>query len=271
MTEILILDAYNLFHRARSGFKAGDYPIIFNFFRGLRPLIEKFKPEHAYLVLEGSPRRRLAECVEYKGNRPKMPSEEHEAFRRQITKISELVEKYFPISVVHHPYFEADDIINHLALSHGPKKTVVVSSDTDFIQMLDVESIQLYNPMKKSFIERVDYDYVSWKALRGDAADNIPGIKGIGDKTAEKLVKDSLLFEKKIGNDPVKLAQYHRNVELIQFHEITDDDLRLLSFSNKDSDWESVKAEFENMEFSSMTNNKAWKKYTSTFSCLEDS
>ena len=56
--KILFLDAYNLIHRARSGFTKGDYPIIYNFFRGVRPLVEKFDPTHVYFVLEGNPKFR---------------------------------------------------------------------------------------------------------------------------------------------------------------------------------------------------------------------
>ena len=48
--RVLLLDAYNLIHRARSGFKSGDFPIVYNFFRSLRPLIEKFDPEEYWTI-----------------------------------------------------------------------------------------------------------------------------------------------------------------------------------------------------------------------------
>ena len=43
--NVLLLDAYNLIYRARSGYMKGDYPVVYNFFRGIRPLIEKFNPK----------------------------------------------------------------------------------------------------------------------------------------------------------------------------------------------------------------------------------
>jgi len=56
--KVLFLDAYNLIHRARSGFTRGEYPVVFNFFRGVRPLVEKFSPDKVYFVLEGNPKFR---------------------------------------------------------------------------------------------------------------------------------------------------------------------------------------------------------------------
>ena len=74
--KIVFLDAYNLIYRARSGFTKGDYHVVYNFFRHLRPLIEKFDPDKVYFVLEGQPKfRQQITSGEYKGNR-KSPREE---------------------------------------------------------------------------------------------------------------------------------------------------------------------------------------------------
>jgi hypothetical protein len=67
--NILVLDGHNLMHRARSGFQLGDFNIVFNFFRGLKPLVEQFKPSRVYLTLEGEPKRHLKLLPEYKANR----------------------------------------------------------------------------------------------------------------------------------------------------------------------------------------------------------
>ena len=56
--KTLFLDAYNLIYRARSGFTAGEYAVIYNFFRGVRPLIEKFNTDKVYFALEGNPKFR---------------------------------------------------------------------------------------------------------------------------------------------------------------------------------------------------------------------
>ena len=99
----------------------------------------------------------------------------------------------------------------------------IVSSDSDFIQLLNIEryDIQIYNPIKKIFVETPDYDYVTWKALRGDATDNIPGIPGIGDKTATKIVKDPQKMKALLENE-TKRKIFEKNVNLI----------RLVDFSN---------------------------------------
>ena len=67
--KVLFLDAYNLMYRARYGFGKGEHSTIFSFFRSLRPLVEKFKPDQVYFVLEGYPKQRMALLPEYKANR----------------------------------------------------------------------------------------------------------------------------------------------------------------------------------------------------------
>ena len=86
MKNVLLLDGYNLLYRARSGFMKGDNPIIFNFFRSLRPLIEKFNPDIAYFVLEGRPKARLAQDKNYKAQRV---YHDRDDFNRQRNKIIE--------------------------------------------------------------------------------------------------------------------------------------------------------------------------------------
>ena len=69
--NILLLDAYNLIYRAKSGFMKGEYPVVYNFLRGLRPLVEKFSPDKVYFVLEGKPEFRINLNDAYKANRKK--------------------------------------------------------------------------------------------------------------------------------------------------------------------------------------------------------
>ena len=59
MKKALILDAYNLIYRAKSGFTKGENAVVFMFFRSLRALIEKFQPDECYFVLEGMPQKKL--------------------------------------------------------------------------------------------------------------------------------------------------------------------------------------------------------------------
>jgi len=77
--KVLFLDAYNLIYRAKSGFTKGDNPVVYNFFRGVRPLIEKFEPQKVYFVLEGNPIfRKEISSGDYKGNRPQQTRFFHE-------------------------------------------------------------------------------------------------------------------------------------------------------------------------------------------------
>ena len=126
--KVLILDGYNLLYRARySGMNKGDYSTIFNFFRSLRPLIEKFDPDTAYFVLEGRPKKRLEMLPDYKGQR-----EYHnkDNFSEQRREIIELLIEYFPIQLVRHPDYECDDVAAHLAQEHddGNTEITIVSS-----------------------------------------------------------------------------------------------------------------------------------------------
>ena len=163
--NILLLDGYNLIYRARySGMNKGNYSTIFNFFRGLRPLIEKFSPDNCYFVLEGKPVKRLELDPNYKGQRV---YHNKDNFNEQRNTIIDLLNKYFPITIAKHEDYECDDIIGYLANNNSDNNVTIVSSDTDFIQCIN-ENISLYNPVKKKYIEKPNYDYVLWKSLKGD-------------------------------------------------------------------------------------------------------
>ena len=85
---------------------------------------------------------------------------------------------------------------------HLDDNTVILSSDTDFIQILNLypDNVKLYNPISKSYRQNTDYDYVAWKAMVGDRADNIPGVKGIGKKTANKILSTEGELSKRLKN-----------------------------------------------------------------------
>lgn len=265
--KILLLDAYNLIYRAKSGFLKGDNPVVYNFFRGLRPLIEKFNPDKVYFVLEGNPEFRTNLNEDYKANR----SNSDESFHRQKGTIISLIKHCFPITTVRHPELECDDTIATLAKLHCDKgdDCVIVSGDSDFIQLLNVfDNCKIYHPIQKKFIEKPDYDYVSWKALRGDATDNISGIPGCGDKTATKLIKDPQLMKEYLLKDN-RMQIFERNVNLIRLVDFSSDMSKMESHEGE-ADWEMVYEQFDEMEFKSMLKEKTWNKYVETFSCLTD-
>jgi DNA polymerase I len=265
--KILFLDAYNLIYRARSGFTGGDYPVVYNFFRSIRPIIETFDPDKVYFVLEGVPqfRKNLSEGS-YKGNRKSAGDD----FHRQKTAIINLVSALMPFETIRHPNLECDDAIATMSTIHANKgdSVTIVSSDSDFIQLLNLENvdIKLYNPIRKKFIKAPDYDYVTWKALRGDATDNIAGIPGVGDKTATKIIKSPSKMKALLENKE-KREIFERNVNLI----------RLVNFENNISelerntgtgDFEMLYGAFEDLGFDSMLKEKTWNKFIKTFGRL---
>lgn len=266
MKNILLLDGYNLMYRARySGMNKGDFSTIFNFFRGLRPLIEKFNPDKAYFVLEGMPVKRLEADPEYKGQRV---YNNKDNFREQRKEIVRTLKDYFPIQIVKHDDYECDDIIGFFANKFKNDNVTIISSDTDFIQCIS-ENVTLYNPVRKSNISKPEYDYILWKSLKGDASDNIEGFKGVGDKKAIKLCENKDLLSKFLDSEE-KEEKLKHNQFMIKLHEIENDEGFIYYSTPTHCDWDKLKEEFSNMEFSSIVSKeKTWKKFKNTFNKLE--
>lgn len=270
---ILCIDFMNAAHRARSGFKLGPAPVIFNFFRQFKSLIDEFSPNRVYIVLEGRPLKRYEALEEYKANRilkeddPKR--EELLKFFSQKDEIVDLLTKYFPVSVVRHPTSECDDTIANLLRKSSPAiPWIIVSSDSDFIQLLQEDNnLKLYNPVRKEFVKNPDYPYVTWKSLRGDLSDNIPGIPGVGDKTAEKLSINAELLSNFL-KDPTKANIFERNYNLISFLEWSEEERMQMTCSSPAKNWDEVKKVFENYGFSSITKESSWTKFLNSFDRL---
>lgn len=272
--SILCIDFMNAAHRARSGFKMGPAPVVFNFFRQFKALVDEFKPNRVYIVLEGRPVKRYEALTEYKANRVIDETDpqyrEMQKFYAQKDVIVDLLVKNFPVSVVRHPRSECDDTIyNLINRSTTAVPWTVVSSDTDFIQLLqEFSHVQLWNPVKKELVKAPDnYDYITWKAMRGDPTDNIPGIPGVGDKTAEKLACDPDALAKFL-EDPDRAAVFTRNYDLVKFMTWTDEDRVDMTSSAPHKDWQAVKTVFEGYGFNSMVKDESWQKFTSSFEHL---
>jgi len=261
--KVVMLDAYNLIHRARSGFTKGAHAIVYNFFRGIRPIIELHNPDRVYFVLEGIPKHRQALLPSYKGDRVS-PGD---SFHKQKRIIISLIKTSFPFQVMQAEDLECDDLIGNLAHYHESNgdECVIVSGDSDFIQVLDKNpSVKLYHPIKKTYVEKPGYHYLTWKALCGDKTDNIPGIKGVGAKTAEKLCKNTgqmAAFLQKNDNRAV----FHRNFSLIAFPEITGFRPRDYTITAGEFHEGDIRECFEAMGFTSMLKESTWKKYAATF------
>ena len=144
----------------------------------------------------------------------------------------------------------------------------IVSSDTDFIQCVE-DNVQLYNPVRKKFIESPDYDYVLWKSLKGDASDNIDGFAGIGDKKAQKLCTNPEALEKFLLEEG-RQDKLNKNLEMIRLHDLTNDVEGILHYPKIHNEkWQELKDLFASYDFNSMVAKEtSWKKYTDTFNQL---
>lgn len=191
---------------------------------------------------------------------------------RQKAMIVQLL-TLLPVNVLVHPEHEADDLIYNLLLKSEPNSSqwTIVSSDSDFIQLLDSFShVQLYNPIKKEFVEKPEYDYITWKALRGDPSDNIKGIPGVGDKTAAMLALDYDKLTQFLS------VQEHADVfvtnsTLIEFIKFDDDEMNEIQSSCSQFNIEKLRQEFDLLQFKSITNDKSWNKFVATFNALSNS
>ena len=272
--DCMILDGYNLLHRARFGFRRGEYFVIFNFIRGVRSIIEKFNPKKVYFVLEGKPKHREQIASSYKANRkidesdPKF--QEMKEFHRQ-KKLAINLMKEFPVTIIRHPDYECDDTIANLVERHKGEESLIISSDSDFNQLLNTyDLLNIYNPVKKSFVEKTEYCYLTWKSLRGDKTDNIDGIKGCGDKTALRLVKDPILLETWLAKDESRRSIMNRNLSLIRLKIFSDDEWKEIEEESFCLNESLIKETIEIFNFTSMLKEKAWKNFIKTFKNLEE-
>ena len=271
---ILAIDFMNQAHRARTGFISGEYAIVYNFFRQFRSLVEQFKPTRVYVALEGKPTARRHLLDEYKANRKVEENDPRHAelqkFFKQKDIIVDLLNSYFPVSLVRHPTSEADDTIANIVMNSSTAVPwIVVSSDTDFIQLLQkVPHAKLYNPVRKEFVEAPsEYDYVIWKSLRGDSSDNIPGVPGIGDKTAAKIAADPTFLQEKLSTPEIGEI-FSRNYELISFMRWNEDEIANMTCSTPKNDWTTLKTLFDEMGFKSFDKPGSWQKFISSFDYL---
>lgn len=268
--KILIMDGYNLIYRAKhSGFgrkrnkdDESDRSIVFSFTRSVRALINQHAPDKVYFVLEGRPAARLQLADDYKANRVYEPDP---GFGVQRRLIKDLVRRWPGMEVVRHPEFECDDVANAIAQRHAADgdSVIIVSSDTDFYQSVG-GAVRLYNPVKKQFVEPpVQPDeYVAWKALRGDAGDNIEGFRGIGNVRAAKLVEDPAQLAAFLKEDVERQQKFDHNTKMIAFEPVDISTCETVFTFNDDKSMSDFRARLYELGFFSITSDKAWRKFS---------
>ena len=206
---ILLIDAMNCFIRSyvccpamsTQGHHMGG---VVGFLNSFRKIIDDMYPSQIYVIWEGGGNsRRRALFSEYKSRRkpPRLnrfyeddipDSAENQQF--QIKALIALLD-YLPVCQLYVSDSEADDVVGYLCRHnfHGLEK-IILSSDKDFYQLLD-GSTRIYSFTSKKFVTEADVfeeygitaqNFCLAKVLNGDSSDSIPGIKGIGFKTAIK-------------------------------------------------------------------------------------
>ncbi|MBW2250743.1 MAG: DNA polymerase I [Deltaproteobacteria bacterium] len=217
---------YRAYHAVRGLSNSKGLPTnaVFGFARMLLKLIEDRSPEYIGIFFDSKgPTFRHKIYKEYKANRPPMP----EDLSVQIPYIKE-VTKGFNLPVIEMPGFEADDLIGtcaHMAEKNG-FSVIMVTGDKDFMQLVTDKSI-IWDPMKNKTIDIKSIREVNGvepsmmvdvMGLSGDTADNIPGVPGIGPKTALSLIKTfgsmKNLYEKV---DTITKKKQHEN--LVKYRE----------------------------------------------------
>ena len=194
---------------------------IFGFCNMLLKVIKDYKPDHMAVVFDvKGPTFRHEIYDQYKANRPAMPDD----LVPQIPYIKKVVDG-FNIPVLEMTGFEADDIIGTIAKESEKKgvEVVIVTGDKDMLQLITEDTITL-DTMKdkkcgtREVIDRFGVEpsrLVEIMGLAGDVSDNIPGVPGIGEKTAIELIKEFGTIENLLNNVD-KVAGKRRRENLLE-------------------------------------------------------
>lgn len=237
--KVLIIDGNNLLHRvywgATSVQNATETTHIYMFLKSLKSYVELFNP------------RKIIVCWDFREktveNYRKMLDENYKAQRdedktQQVYQCVPIILKLLSslgITQLNPMQLEADDIIFWLSTVKYPNDSIVVTTDTDMYQLIS-ESLPdniIYNPKKKREITPLflrehfnvnnGFEFIIQKALRGDKADNLPGIKGIRTTKIQDILsilkinydldslKDSSLLK------PEELDQFKHNLKMMMF------------------------------------------------------
>lgn len=202
---IMLVDGYGLIFRAyyaiQSSMSTSSGEVtnaVYGFASMLFNLLNTMKPEYAVVALESGQTFRHEEFTDYKATRAEFPQE----LRGQVVRIRQLIDA-LNIPIIERERFEADDVIGSLSRQYAAEglQVAILTGDTDLLQLVG-ENIDVYLPGVKQFdqLRRFDREAVidrysfgpefvpDYKALVGDTSDNIPGVPGIGEKSAKALI-----------------------------------------------------------------------------------
>ena len=230
--RLFLLDAYALIFRGYYAFiknprinsQGVDTSAIFGFMNSLLDVIKRERPDHLAVCFDkGGSASRTELFEDYKANRDETP----EAIKIAVPFIQQILTRMH-IPVVEKAGFEADDIIGTLAKQAEKEgfQTFMVTPDKDFAQLVS-ENIFMYRPARmgngieiwgipevqaKFEVERPE-QVIDYLGMMGDAVDNIPGLPGVGDKTAKKFLKEFGSMEALLANTDQLKGKMKEKVE----------------------------------------------------------
>lgn len=303
MSKFIIIDGNAILHRSFHALpplttKDGEMiNAVYGFTMTLLKAIKELNPKYIAVTFDmATPTFRHDMYKEYKGTRVK--ADGIEELYNQIPKLKKILNA-FHIPVYEKAGYEADDLIGTIAhkLSIGNNipenekvETIIVTGDLDTLQLVD-ETTKVYT-LKKGLSDTVIYDIaqvksrfegltpeqmVDYKALRGDPSDNIPGVKGIGEKGAIKLLNEfetlENLYEKLEAHEdylPQKLAEKlltRKDEAFISKKLATIEKNAPFNFNFKECEWQGYEKEktfdlFQKFEFKSLLNKLPQKIYS---------
>src|SRR3989344_8420753 len=208
MKKLVLIDGHALVHRAFHALpptlnspKGVPTNAVFGFISVLLKMLKDLKPDYVVATFDlAAPTFRHEEFAEYKAHREKTPDELH----AQVPLVKEVL-MAFGIPIYEKAGFEADDLIGTLAERSKKNKgiqTIIMTGDLDTLQLVEDKKVVVFT-LRKGVTDTIIYDEEEvfkryglkpnqlndFKGLKGDPSDNIPGIAGIGEKTASALIQ----------------------------------------------------------------------------------
>ena len=230
--RLFLIDAYALIFRGYYAFiknprinsKGLDTSAILGFTNSLFDVIKRERPDYLAVCFDkGGSKDRTKIFEQYKANREETP----EAIKMSVPIIEDIL-KSLNISTLVKEGYEADDIIGTITkrVNSDEYEIFMVTPDKDFAQLVD-ESVFIYRPVfgggyetwgVKEVLEKFEISNTSqvidFLAMKGDSVDNIPGLPGVGDKTAKKFLKEFGSIEGLLENTSELKGKIKEKIEL---------------------------------------------------------
>ena len=259
--SVLLIDGMNLFIRVFSaipttnedGVHVGG---IVGFLRSLAFNINMIRPTRIIVVFDGKggsnrrrkifPQYKMGRKMSYRLNRANnylTRDEEQQMMIRQLNRVVEYLE-CLPVSIMNMENIEADDVIGYLSKHiYKNNKTTIVSTDKDFLQLVD-KTTTIYSPTKKKMYDEEEVfeeygihpkNFLLFRMFDGDKSDGIPGVNGIGMKTLVKLFPFMKTREKYELDDIYRSAETQKNPlceKVLQSKDLLDMNKRLMDLED---------------------------------------